>query len=70
MTDIGYLSRSWLGWQIPIITQGLHSHSRIIKINQKNILKFLKKGGVPIISGFQGINIENRITTIGRGGSR
>ncbi|MDC3061013.1 aspartate kinase [Candidatus Pelagibacter sp.] len=69
MTDIGYLSRSWLGWQIPIITQGLHSHSRIIKINQKNILKFLKKGGVPIISGFQGINIENRITTIGRGGS-
>jgi|TARA_B100001741_G_C16549157_1_gene598396 aspartate kinase len=69
MTDIGYLSRSWLGWQIPIITQGNHSHSRIVKINKNNVLKFLKKGGVPIISGFQGINNKNRITTIGRGGS-
>ena len=65
----GYLARSWLGWQVPIFTTGDYSHSKIVNINKNNILKFLKKGGVPIITGFQGINSENRITTIGRGGS-
>ncbi len=69
LNDMGYLARSWLGWQIPIFTAGSHSNSRIININTKNIFKFLKKGGIPIIAGFQGINSENRITTIGRGGS-
>tara|TARA_B100001250_G_scaffold406192_1_gene424833 strand:- start:526 stop:1740 length:1215 start_codon:yes stop_codon:yes gene_type:complete len=69
LNDKGYLSRSWLGWQIPIFTTGDYSHSRIFNINKKNILNFLKKGGIPIISGFQGINSKNRITTIGRGGS-
>ena len=69
LCDEGYLARSWLGWQIPIFTIGNHSYSRIVNINIKNIINFLKKGGVPIIAGFQGINSENRITTIGRGGS-
>ena len=63
------MSRSWLGWQVPIITTGNYSFSRIIKIYKKNIFNFLKRGGVPIIAGFQGINKENRITTLGRGGS-
>ncbi len=69
LNDKGYISRSWLAWQVPIFTTGDYSHSRIININKKNILKFIRKGGVPIISGFQGINSKNRITTIGRGGS-
>ena len=69
LKDMGYLSRSWLSWQIPIFTAGSHSNSRIININTKNIFKFLRKGGIPIIAGFQGVNSENRITTIGRGGS-
>jgi len=69
LNDRGYLARSWQSWQIPIITTGKHSHSRIININKNNIIKFLKKGGIPIITGFQGINSENRITTTGRGGS-
>ena len=69
LNDQGYLARSWQSWQIPIITTGKHSHSRIVNINKKNIIKFLKKGGIPIITGFQGINSENRITTTGRGGS-
>ena len=69
LTDLGYTSRSWLGWQIPIVTQGNYSNSRIINIKKNNILKFLKNGGTPIIAGFQGINFNNRITTIGRGGS-
>ncbi len=69
LTDKGYLSRSWSGWQIPIYTKGAYSNSRIVEISKNNILKFLRKGGIPIITGFQGINSENRTTTIGRGGS-
>ena len=69
LNDRGYLSRSWLGWQIPILTEGKHSHSRISHINKKNIIKFLQKGGIPVVAGYQGVNLENRITTIGRGGS-
>ena len=65
----GYKSRSWLSWQVPIITIGTHKNSRINKINKNKIIKYLKEGGIPIIAGFQGINNENRITTIGRGGS-
>ena len=65
----GLKSRSWLSWQIPIITLGSYKNSRINKINKNNILRYLKSGGIPIITGFQGINFEGRITTIGRGGS-
>ena len=65
----GFKSRSWLSWQIPIITKGSHKNSRINEINKNKIIKYLKEGGIPIITGFQGINDENRITTIGRGGS-
>ncbi len=65
----GLNSRSWMSWQIPIVTEGKYKYSRICKINKSQILRYLKKGGIPIITGFQGINDENRITTIGRGGS-
>tara|TARA_B100000035_G_scaffold130579_1_gene111016 strand:- start:4331 stop:5545 length:1215 start_codon:yes stop_codon:yes gene_type:complete len=65
----GLKSRSWLAWQIPIFTEGLHKNSRIYHINKTKILKFLKEGGIPIITGFQGINDNERVTTIGRGGS-
>ena len=65
----GFKSRSWLSWQIPIVTKGSHKNSRINQINKNKIIKYLKTGGIPIITGFQGINDENRITTIGRGGS-
>ena len=65
----GYNSRSWMGWQIPIITDDKHKYSKIDQVNKKKIIKYLKSGGIPIVTGFQGINKENRITTIGRGGS-
>ena len=65
----GYKSRSWLAWQVPIITKGVHKNSRINQININKIIKYIKDGGIPIITGFQGVNNENRITTIGRGGS-
>ena len=69
LIEKGQKARSWLAWQIPIITDGKHKFARICQINKKNILKYLKIGGVPIIAGFQGINYQNRITTIGRGGT-
>ena len=69
LIDKGYKSRSWISWQVPIITKGPHKNSRINQINKSKVLKYLKNGGTPIITGFQGISNENRITTIGRGGS-
>ncbi len=65
----GLKSRSWLSWQIPILTKGIHKNSRITQINKNKIIKYLKQGGIPIITGFQGLNENERITTIGRGGS-
>ncbi|MDC0215864.1 aspartate kinase [Candidatus Pelagibacter sp.] len=69
LNHMGFKSRSWMSWQIPIITDGHYKASRINRINKNKILKFIKSGGIPIITGFQGINLENRITTLGRGGS-
>ena len=65
----GYKSRSWLSWQVPLLTVGTHKNSRINLINKNKIIKYLKEGGIPIVTGFQGINSQNRVTTIGRGGS-
>ena len=65
----GFKSRSWLAWQIPIVTKGSHKNSRISLINKKKILKYIGEGGIPIITGFQGIDNHQRITTVGRGGS-
>ncbi len=69
LNHLGYKSQSWQSWQIPIITEGNFSSSRIIKINTKKINNYLISGGIPIITGFQGINFSKRITTLGRGGS-
>ncbi len=69
LIHFGLKSRSWMAWQIPIITSGKHKNSRINKINRSKIIEYLEGGGIPVISGFQGINRYLRITTIGRGGS-
>ena len=65
----GYRARSWMGWQVPIITDNNYKYSKISKIYKDKISKYLKSGGIPIITGFQGINIKGRVTTLGRGGS-
>jgi aspartate kinase len=67
--DLGIKARSWLGWQIPIITNENHTASQIIKIKTDEILNFISNGGVAVIAGFQGITKNDRITTLGRGGS-
>ncbi len=69
LIDQGINSRSWLNWQIPILTDGDHSNARIINIGVSKINKFLSEKGVAIIPGFQGISKTGDVTTIGRGGS-
>ena len=69
LNELGINSRSWLNWQIPILTEGQHSNARIINMNISKINKFLSEKGVAIIPGFQGISKMGDVTTIGRGGS-
>ncbi len=69
LNHIGLKSRSWMSWQLPIQTEGPYSASRISNIIVKELKNYLKKGGIPVITGFQGINNKFRLTTIGRSGS-
>ncbi len=69
LNHLGLKARSWMSWQIPILTDGPYSNARINKIISKQLLKYLNSGGIPIITGFQGINNLSRLTTIGRSGS-
>ena len=69
LNELGVKSKSWMNWQIPILTEGEHANSRIININIKGINNYLSEGGVAIIPGFQGISKSGDITSIGRGGS-
>ena len=69
LIELGVKSKSWLNFQIPILTEGEHSNSRIINMNVSKINKFLSEKGVAIIPGFQGISKNGDVTTIGRGGS-
>jgi aspartate kinase len=62
-------AKSWLSWQVPILTEGEHSNARIINMNVKKINNYLKEEGIVIIPGFQGISKNGDVTTIGRGGS-
>ena len=61
-------AKSFLNWQLPILTEGEHNNARIVNMNTEKVNNFLKMG-VAIIPGFQGISKDGDITTIGRGGS-
>jgi len=69
LIDLGVKARSWLGWQIPIVTNDNYTSSQIMKIKTDEILNFISKKGVAVIAGFQGVSKDIRITTLGRGGS-
>ena len=69
LIHLGLKAKSWLNWQIPILTEGEHTNARIINMNVTKINKFLNEKGIAIIPGFQGISKDGNITTIGRGGS-
>ena len=68
LINLNLNAKSWLNWQIPILTDGEHSNARIINVNVGKINEFIKDG-VAIVPGFQGISKNGDITTIGRGGS-
>ena len=65
----GVTARSWLGWQIPIRTDGGHGHARIEAIETGELRCRLERKEVPVVAGFQGIGPLGRITTLGRGGT-
>ena len=65
----GIRARSWLGWQIPLKTDKAHSKARIADIETKTMNPSLTSGNVAVVAGFQGINDDGRISTLGRGGS-
>lgn len=69
LQDMGVPARSWLGWQLPIKTNQVHSAARIEEIGTEVVLKRMEAGIVCVMAGFQGISEDNRITTLGRGGT-
>ncbi len=69
LNSSGIKSKSLLGWQVPIVTSTDHKSARIEAISSEIILKLLDENNVVIIPGFQGISVDGRITTLGRGGS-
>ncbi len=69
LQNLGLEARSWQGWQIAIDTDGQHGRARILGIEGESLISRLEAGQTPVIAGFQGIGPDNRITTLGRGGS-
>jgi aspartate kinase len=69
LQSMGISARSWQGWQIPIRTDDVHGAARIIDVDTAELKKRLSKGEVAVVPGFQGIGPDNRVTTLGRGGS-
>jgi len=69
LQSMGYKAKSYLGWQIPIYTDNSSSKARIEEIQETNIREDLHNGTIVIVAGFQGIDRDNNITTLGRGGS-
>jgi aspartate kinase len=69
LQDIGVDARSWQGWQIPVRTDGAHGAARIAEIDGNELVRRLQSGQVAVVSGFQGIGPDNRVATLGRGGS-
>ncbi len=66
---IGVDARSFMGWQVPIKTSAIHGSARIVDIVPDEMNALLAKGQVAVLAGFQGIAPENRVSTLGRGGS-
>ncbi len=69
LRNVGVPARSWMGWQIPIITGDDHGRARIDDIPSANLDAAMDAGEVAVIAGFQGVTVSGRISTLGRGGS-
>lgn len=69
LQEAGVNARSWLGWQIPMLTDDAHGKARITQIKTADMETRLAQGQVAVVAGFQGLGSDNRVTTLGRGGS-
>ncbi len=69
LKEIGVNSKSFMNWQIPILTEGENNNARIINMSINKINDYLSNGGIAVVPGYQGISSLGEITTIGRGGS-
>ncbi|MBU6420346.1 MAG: aspartate kinase [Proteobacteria bacterium] len=69
LQELGQDARSWQGWQVAVETDGEHGKARIQSIEGDELIERMRQGQVPVMAGFQGIGPDNRITTLGRGGS-
>lgn len=69
LQSIGVDARSWQGWQIPIRTDNAHGAARIQEIDGSEIIRRMEMGQVAVVAGFQGLGPDNRVATLGRGGS-
>ncbi len=65
----GIEARSWAGWQIPLHTDDAHGAARIVSIDAADLIRRMEAGQVAVVAGFQGVAPDNRIATLGRGGS-
>ena len=69
LIDLGIKAKSYTGSQVKILTDDAHTKARILKIDHNNIQDDLDKGYVVVVAGFQGVDEQGNITTLGRGGS-
>ncbi len=66
---LGYAAVSLMGWQAGILTEDVHGNARILGLSNDRIRRELEKGNIVVVTGFQGVNAQGDITTLGRGGS-
>ena len=69
LQSMGVPARSWLGWQMPVRTSDAHGSARILGVDTEEMIRRFSEGQVAVVAGFQGIDSQGRITTLGRGGS-
>jgi aspartate kinase len=69
LQTMGVDARSWQGWQVPVMTDGAHGKARVERIEGGELVRRMQAGQVPVVAGFQGLGPDNRVTTLGRGGS-
>ncbi|MEQ8481174.1 MAG: aspartate kinase [Hoeflea sp.] len=69
LQSMGVDARSWQGWQIPVKTDNAHGAARILDIDGSELIKRFETGQVAVVAGFQGVGPDNRLATLGRGGS-
>ena len=69
LQELGINARSWLGWQIPLVTDDAHGKARILDVKTEALIRRMQDGQVPVVAGFQGVGPDNRVSTLGRGGS-